>query len=412
MTSARIQGDGKGYLEFLLISVFVVLVSSCVGGDGSSAALHVEFDTVRGIPVTVNRGEPPGWPVDTLLSLGGSLATEEPEQFGRIGSIVADANGNLFVLDVIRDEVMVFSPKGEYLRTVGRRGPGPGEYRGPAHLGLLGDTLVVSDMTDYRLCLFKLDGESIGQWSTFLELGGIIQTGLEQIWLNTFRLRGSGFEEVFAGHGLRGPMDTVPARPDSTRDLMEPENSVTCRSPARISVFSVPFRPGIVRIPTPNGEILESDPVGYRIVFTTLQGDTARIVEYQTPDIQVSDSDWDEQEEEWRRFRAERPGGACDSRPTRPARKRLIDDVVFDDQGRTWIERVQLDSSDEERFDVFNPEGELLGMVVTPTRAWSARPFIRGDRIYLVTADSLDVQSVHVLQFSPETQIRGPVGET
>jgi hypothetical protein len=181
---------------------------------------------------------------------------------------------------------------------------------------------------------------------------------------------------------------------------MEPENDISCRSPGRISFFSIPIAPGIVRIPTPNGEILESDPVGYRMVFTTLQGDTVRIVEYQTPDIQVSDAEWEEQEEDWRRFNAERSGQSCDTHLTRPARKRMVGEILFDDQGRIWVERVHLNSSSEERFDVFSPAGELLGKVVTPTRAESTRPFIRDTRLHLVTADTLDVQSVRVLRFS------------
>jgi hypothetical protein len=387
------------HLPFL----FVGLLLSCGGEGGRPDTLHVEYDTVRGIPLTANRGEPPTWSLDTLLTLGGLHATEQPQQFGRIASVAADHNGNLFILDVIRDEVLVFSPSGEYLRMVGQQGPGPGEYQNPNHLGLLGDTLVVADATDLRVGLFKLDGEWLGEWPTIANLAGIVQAGHEQIWLRTVQWDGSSEPvSIFEGHGIDGWVDTVLASPDPNRDLMEPSNTVVCRSPQRISGLTVPFAPKTVRIPTPRREILESDPVGYRMVFTTFEGDTTHVVEYQTPDTLVSDLEWQEQEEEWGRFRADGPGLVCDGRLTRPARKRLIDDVVFDDQGRIWIERVQLDSSDEERFDVFSPDGELLGMVVTPTRARSARPFVRGDRIYLVTADSLDVQSVHVLQFSPE----------
>ena len=391
-----------------LILISAVFLSSCAGESGGVDALRVEFDTVRGIPLTMNRGEPPVWPLDTLLSLGGLHATEEVQQFGRARSVVADGDRNLVVLDELRDEVLVFSPVGEHLRIIGRKGPGPGEYQNPNYLGLLGDTLVISDATDLRADLFELDGRWIGEWRNIRNPWGIIQAGLKQIWLGTYEWDGSSEPlRVFQGHGLDGSVDTIPSLPDPNRDLMEPRNVVVCRSSAWLSGFSVPFGPGITRIPTPSGEILESDPVGYRMVFTSPQGDTSRIVEYQTPDVLVSDSDWQEQEEEWRRFRADYPGGTCDGHLTRPARKRLVGDVLFDDIGRIWVRRIQLKSSSKERLDVFSPEGELLGSVVTPGRFSGGRPFIRDDRIYFVTADTLDVQTVHAFRFSiSETRSR------
>lgn len=391
-----------------LTLISAILLSSCAGESGAADALQVEFDTVRGIPLAMNRGVPPVWPLDTLLSLGGRFATEEVEQFGRVRSVVADEDRNLVVLDELRDEVLVFSPVGEYLRTIGRQGPGPGEYQDPNYLGLLGDTLVVSDGTGLRADLFELDGRWIGEWRNIRNPWGIIQTGLNQIWLGTYEWDGSSEPvRVYQGRGLDGSVDTIPSLPDPSRALMEPRNVVICRSSAWLDGFSVPFGPGITRTPTPSGEILESDPVGYRMVFTSPQGDTTRIVEYQTPDIQVSDSDWEEQEEEWRRFRAERQGGTCDGHLTRPARKRLVGDVLFDDIGRIWVRRIQPKSSSKERLDVFSPEGELLGSVVTSRRFSGGRPFIRDDRIYFVTADTFDVQTVHAFRFStPETRSR------
>ena len=153
-----------------------------------------------------------------------------------------------------------------------------------------------------------------------------------------------------------------------------------------------------MRIPGPNGEILESDPVGYRMVFTSTLGDTLRVVEYGSSDIPVTDDDWEGQLDRWRAFTDEYPGGSCGP-IIRPERKRLIHNVFYADLGRLWVERVQMESSSQERFDIFEYDGKLVGKVVTPERTWEAPPFIRGDKVYLVTLDSLDVPFVHVLRF-------------
>ena len=54
--------------------------------------------------------------------------------FGNIDRIVRDAAGNAYALDTQLSEVLVFSPEGEHLRTIGRPGEGPGEFRQGADL--------------------------------------------------------------------------------------------------------------------------------------------------------------------------------------------------------------------------------------------------------------------------------------
>jgi sugar lactone lactonase YvrE len=54
---------------------------------------------------------------------------EEDIIFGVLSSIAADSEGNIYLLDTQLSEVMVFSPDGEYIRSIGREGEGPGEFR-------------------------------------------------------------------------------------------------------------------------------------------------------------------------------------------------------------------------------------------------------------------------------------------
>ena len=61
--------------------------------------------------------------------------------FGEIGGIQVASDGTIYVLDNRALEVRVFSSEGEYLRTIVRRGEGPGEILRSNGIILSGDTL-------------------------------------------------------------------------------------------------------------------------------------------------------------------------------------------------------------------------------------------------------------------------------
>ena len=62
---------------------------------------------------------------------------DEDVLFGVITDVIADRDGNFYLLDSQLNEVQVYSPGGEYQRTIGREGEGPGEFRGATNLLLL-----------------------------------------------------------------------------------------------------------------------------------------------------------------------------------------------------------------------------------------------------------------------------------
>jgi hypothetical protein len=71
--------------------------------------------------------------LDEVFRLGGWDGGED-EFFGVISAIVEDEQKNLYVLDAQLHEVKVYDAAGAYLRTIGREGEGPGEFRGGAGL--------------------------------------------------------------------------------------------------------------------------------------------------------------------------------------------------------------------------------------------------------------------------------------
>jgi hypothetical protein len=74
--------------------------------------------------------------------------------------IAVDDEGRLFVLDIQDACVKVYDAKGAYVRTIGRRGQGPGEIGAAFSIVIPrgSRTLVLNDVRGRRLVFFSLDG--------------------------------------------------------------------------------------------------------------------------------------------------------------------------------------------------------------------------------------------------------------
>lgn len=107
------------------------------------------------------------------LSLGGADAQGD-DVFGRISDVVVDEAGSLYVLDRRNDQVKVFDASGKYLRTIGRRGQGPGEFEGPINLSLsrIAGELAVHQESP-RTAFYKPDGTFLRDVS-FRGMGAVL----------------------------------------------------------------------------------------------------------------------------------------------------------------------------------------------------------------------------------------------
>lgn len=121
--------------------------------------------TRDGVPHMINPAEPMVAPTtrspEVLWRAGGM--DDEAVIFGVVTDITADDAGNLYLLDTQLNEVMVFSADGEYLRSIGREGEGPGEFRRPSGLFLTPDgNVAVLQTMPGRIVLMTPQGDPIG----------------------------------------------------------------------------------------------------------------------------------------------------------------------------------------------------------------------------------------------------------
>ena len=79
-------------------------------------------------------------------------------EFNRVVGAVPLPDDAVAVVDQGHGEIRIFGADGRYLRTFGRRGAGPGEFRAISWAALQRDTMVVYDVGQRRATLLGLDG--------------------------------------------------------------------------------------------------------------------------------------------------------------------------------------------------------------------------------------------------------------
>lgn len=86
---------------------------------------------------------------------------------GQIGAAISGPAGEVYALDSQLAQVLVFAADGRFLRTLGREGDGPGEFRQPTGLMLThdGELAVMQTFPGRLIFLDRQTGEPGGQWT-------------------------------------------------------------------------------------------------------------------------------------------------------------------------------------------------------------------------------------------------------
>lgn len=105
-------------------------------------------------------------PAVSRVLLIGAADGEEPYLFSRISGAVRLSSGVIVVANQSSGELRWFSPTGSWLRSRGRMGDGPGEFRGLRRvLRLPGDSILAEDGLSSRMTLYDSAGTLVRSWS-------------------------------------------------------------------------------------------------------------------------------------------------------------------------------------------------------------------------------------------------------
>jgi hypothetical protein len=411
----------------LAVPLFALGLAGCgAAGGPETEALVMRVDTVGDtIVVRTERGSVWGGGVSLAPVVRiGSLDGDEEYTFGRVSGVALAPDGSVIVLDQQARAVRVYDGEGRHLRSFGRAGGGPGEMGQPTGLSLLPDgRVLVSDPRNARVNVFSPDGDPVDSWPMN---GGFVTNdqvrataaGRAYVWGLLTRdfgdFRQAGWIEVgpvgVPNDTIRGPHpDFEPAilqavfeqgggRSIAVNALPFAAQNPWTLSPLGYAVGGVSTRYAVEAF-RPDGRVVRMERAVEPVPVTA--GERAYREHQVTTSLRRTDPNW-----RW-------------SGPGIPATKAPFTQVLADDDGRVWVrvaapgEVVPREERPEPRpgqpryegpepwrepilYDVFDADGRFLGTLLMPPRfTWSGA---RGDRVWGVIRDELDVEYVTVFQ--------------
>jgi hypothetical protein len=306
------------------------------------------------------------------FSIGGANA-EGPYDIARVTGAQRLADGSIVLLNGATSELRYFDGAGRYVRSVGRKGSGPGEFESPYQLLRYGpDTLMVQDFSTARITLLGTDGTFYGDVSLRGFFGGSLVGRLPDGSLVL-----SALQPVRPGQGTSGRsrepaplvrvsregvvLDTLGEYPGSenVREISEHSASVGQATFGRSTVFTVA-----------DSLLYVGDNAVYRVRVLAGGRRLIRIIEKAQPPAPVTAAMVDSEkarrsrrgtDPRWREV--ENRMWALDRLPeTLPAFR----NIAVDADGWLWVRPYSLAHDGGISWDVFDPAGRLRCAVRLP----------------------------------------------
>lgn len=335
----------------------------------------------------------------------GSAEGDDPNlTFGEIRGVEAASDGTIYVLDYLAAEVRAFSSGGEYVRTVARRGEGPGEILEANGILLSGDTLLwIHDHSQWAIMGVDPYGEEVRRFDKPVRRYGYIWTGVfdhqGRYWRSTSHsdeartyppemgVSTGSARSYYKSYDLAtGAIDSVYVGESTYR-------SYTYSIGGGWGVRGIPYEPGEITALNPSAGLWRAQNTSYRIARTSEAGDTLIVIEAGVEEQPVTAEDRSayiegmlEGDADMRRRDAEEIADLM------PQVKPILGGLSVDDEGRLWVRRVTPDDAPA-FYDLFAEDGDYLGSVRLGFEA--AGPLrVRHGHVYTWITDELDVPYV------------------
>ncbi len=355
-------------------------------------------------------GDGGGWTVDDEASLEiGVTEGEAVYQLDHVRAALRLGDGRIVVANGGSDELRAYDARGRHLASAGGTGSGPGEFRVISEVRRLpGDSLLAYDGTTGRISFFGPDlrfarsTELAGaeeSWSVFadrLEDGSLLLTRSVRRW-SLGSIEGTVRDTVA---WLR--RDLATGRTDSLLLSPADERRLDLRPGANgtmtVGMFTPPFLRG-VEAAEGRGGWWHGVTERYELVLRRPDGTPARIVRRPHAPVPVRGAYLDS----LRRVQAAearaagRSAGGADplDRVELPESLPAFSRLLVDDDGNLWVELFPWPGRlVRPRWEVFNPEGRLLGGVDLP--AGLRATHVGRDFVLGVWKDEADVEYVRL----------------
>lgn len=407
------------FLILLLLPLSLPVLQACGGGAGAwegtmadSAGITVVHNTAT--PIWRSGDE---WTVTEDLKIG-TVAGEPEYQFGLLAFVEVTDDGTMYAMDIQAQEAKAYDVNGNYLRTIGGPGGGPGEI-GQGAVFIFDDGqggLIIPDLGNQRVNRYTQDGEPLGSFPIALQAGIPTRWGVDPSGRLFAQLRGLNVQGIAAleeGDPI-AVYDTTGAVVDTIAMLPKGQ---TLAGATQEQFSMVLFAPEPVWDLAPDGSVYYALNNQYRVMVNNPDGVLTRIITREVAPKPVEESDRNAilqtLREQYAQFgvppaqmeQIMQGIGFADFYPA-------FGQVFLGPEGTLWVQRirsardmaegaeegVEFDAQDigSPEWEVLDSEGRYMGVVTLPDRFQPVN--VQGDQIYGVWRDELDVQYIMRLQ--------------
>ena len=145
--------------SILIISFFLITILCCSCSQQNSGWKGT-IEEVGGVTVVKNPKEPiygeEVFSLEEELSIG-EVDGREEYMFSQLGNVKVDEEERIYVLDTKEAHIKIFDRDGAYLKTVSKKGQGPGELGLPRSISITSkNEIMIPDLMNRRLTFFFL----------------------------------------------------------------------------------------------------------------------------------------------------------------------------------------------------------------------------------------------------------------
>lgn len=150
-------------MKKLIVTGAMILLLSLISCSKNSGQTY-EVSLVEGVKIVKNSSEPANSGFKPELLKIYETSGENADTTGiwkKPLTFTIDENGNVYVLDLLAGNLKKYDAKGNFVKSIGNKGQGPGELYFPNSLSIYKDTIMVCSSGSRKMVKFDLDGNHL-----------------------------------------------------------------------------------------------------------------------------------------------------------------------------------------------------------------------------------------------------------
>lgn len=335
----------------LSISALVILVPC----QQQKAKWKGTIEEVDGVTIINNPKEPiygeDIFSSEQELSIGEAEGREE-YMFSRAWYVAVDNEERIYVMDQGESQVKVFDKNGTFLRSIGKRGQGPGELQNPNEIFLTDNNQLIFEDFILGLNFYSLEGKFIRSLST------------ARVFPIRVLINSKGY--ILALVNVAEPSKNEKEIKLFDADLNFLKTLVTI--PESDSQDFNPFRPGIHWALAKYDNLVVGYLEDYELQIFNSDGELIKKINREYDPVKIISEEIEEMK------KRVKPGLKLIIPKHYPA----IQDLFADDEGRIFIQTYErVKDGNGYYFDIFDTEGRYISKISLKTRprVWKKKKF-------------------------------------